>query len=29
MSPKIMFINSIESGTGKKMLDIFNNLSWL
>lgn len=26
---KIMFINSIEPETGKKMLDIFNNLSWL
>lgn len=29
MSPQIMFINSIEPDTGKKMLDIFNNLSWL
>ncbi len=26
---RIMFINSIEPDTGKKMLDIFNNLSWL
>jgi len=24
-----MFINSVEPETGKKMLDIFNNLSWL